>query len=128
MLPRLIRFYRQRTASIAVLALLLAQAIGLAHGIAHPHSRGGLPAATVAATVAAAVAASGVTWADGLHDDGSVQCRLLDQLSHADALTNTLSLPSAPPAAQTLVVPPRVAPCVRVARAYLARGPPLFLA
>ncbi len=52
MLLRLIRFYRQRTASIAVLALLLAQAIGLAHGIAHPHSRGGLPSATVAATVA----------------------------------------------------------------------------
>jgi hypothetical protein len=121
---RLIRFYRQRTASIAVLALLLAQAIGLAHGIAHPHPRGGLPSATVAA----AVATSGVTWADGLHDDGSVQCRLLDQLSHADALTSTLSLPSAPPAAQTLIAPLRVAPCARVAPAYLARGPPLFLA
>jgi hypothetical protein len=124
MLPRLIRFYRQRTASIAVLALLLAQAIGLAHGIAHPHARGGLPSATVTA----AVVTSGVTWADGLHDDGSVQCRLLDQLSHADTLTSALSLPSAPPATQTLVAPPRAAPCVRFAPAYLARGPPLFLA
>jgi hypothetical protein len=124
MLSRLIRLYRQRTASIAVLALLLAQAIGLAHGIAHPHSRGGLPSATVAATVAA----SGVTWAGGLHDDGSVQCRLLDQLSHADALTSALSLPSVPTAAQTRVAPPRMAPCARVAPAYLARGPPIFLA
>ena len=124
MLPRLIRFYRQRTASIAVLALLLAQAIGLAHGIAHPHSRGGLPSVAVATTVAT----SAVTWADGLHDDGSVQCRLLDQLSHADALTTTVSLPSAPPSAQAPPAPLRVAHCARVAPAYLARGPPIFLA
>lgn len=107
-----------------MLALLLAQAIGVVHGIAHPHSRGGLPSATVAATVAT----GGVTWADNLHDDGSVQCRLLDQLWHADAPTSALSLPSAPPAAQTLFAPLRVAPCARVAQAYLARGPPRFLA
>jgi hypothetical protein len=124
MLPRLIRFYRQRTASIAVLALLLAQAIALAHGIAHPHSRGGLPFATVAATVPTGAG----TWADGWHDDGSAQCRLLDQLSHADALTPTWSLPFAPPSVQTPVVPLRAAPCARVAAAYLARGPPNFLA
>jgi hypothetical protein len=124
MLSRLIRFYRQRTASIAVLALLLAQAIGLTHGIAHPHSRGGLPSATVAATGAAGTS----TWADDLHDDGSVQCRLLDQLSHADALTPTLSLLSAPPSVQMPAAPTSVAPCARVAPAYLARGPPIFLA
>ena len=124
MSPRLIRFYRQRTASIAVLALLLAQAIGLAHGIAHPHSHGGLPSATAAVTVAADAS----TWAGGLHDDGSLQCRLLDQLSHADALTPTLSLLSAPPSVQTPAAPMRVAPCARVAPAYLARGPPIFLA
>jgi hypothetical protein len=124
MLPRLIRFYRQRTASIAVLALLLAQAIGLAHGIAHPHSRGGLPSASAAL----AVADGAKSWAGGGHSDGSVQCRLLDQLSHADALTPTLSLPSALPSVQTPAAPLRVAPCARVATAYLARGPPIFLA
>jgi hypothetical protein len=124
MLPRLIRFYRQRTASIAVLALLLAQAIGLAHGIAHPHSRGGLPSATAAVTVADGAS----SWAGGMHDDGSGQCRLLDQLSHADALTPTFTLPSSPPSVQTLAAPLHVAPCARVAPAYLARGPPIFLA
>ena len=121
---RLIRFYRQRTASIALLALLLAQAIGLAHGIAHPQSRGGLPSASVAA----AVATSGVTWAGGLHEDGSLQCRLLDQLSHADALPASFSLPAVPPSVQTPAAPPRMAPCAPVEPAYLARGPPLFLA
>jgi hypothetical protein len=127
-LPRLIRFYRQRTASIAVLALLLAQAIGLAHGIAHPHSRGGLPNATVETTVAATAVTSAGTWADGWHGDGSAPCRLLDQLSHADALTLTWSLPSALPSVQTPAAPLRVAPCTRIAAAYLARGPPTFLA
>jgi hypothetical protein len=125
MLLRLIRFYRQRTASIAVLALLLAQVIGLAHGIAHPHSRGGLPSAAVVTAVATASAA---TWADGLHDDGSVQCRLFYQLSHGDALTADVSLPSVPPSVQAPAAPLRAAPCARVAPAYLARGPPIFLA
>jgi hypothetical protein len=127
MLSRLIRLYRQRTASIAriaTVALLLAQAIGLAHGIAHPHSRGGLPSATAAITVADGAS----SWAGGMHDDGSAQCRLLDQLSHADALTPALSLPSAPPSVQTSAAPLRVAQCARVAPAYLARGPPTFLA
>lgn len=125
MLSRLTRLYRQRTASIAVLALLLAQAIGLAHGIAHPHSRGGLPSANVATAVTTTDA---TTWADGLHDDGSVQCRLLDQLAHADALTAGVSSPPVAPSAQTPAAALRVARCARVAPAYLARGPPLFLA
>jgi hypothetical protein len=124
LLARLIRFYRQRTASIAVMALLLAQAIGLAHGIAHPQSRGGLPSAAVVASVVTSAA----TWADGLHDDGSVPCRVLDQLSHADALPASVCLPALPPAVQTAAAPLCTVHSARAETAYLARGPPLFLA
>lgn len=121
---RLIRLYRQRIASVATLALLLAQAIGLAHGIAHPLSRSGLPQQTAAAVVATDAS----NWADQLHDAGSALCRVLDQVSHADALTPALSLPSLPPPALAAAAPPPVALCARVAPAYLARGPPPLLA
>ena len=120
MLSRLIHRYRQRIASVAVLALLLAQALSLAHGIAHPLSGSGLPLVT------AASASDAGNWADELHNAGSAQCHALDQISHTDALTLTLSVPSLPPPAIALVAPPRVMLCVRAAPAYLARGPPLF--
>jgi hypothetical protein len=124
MLSRLIRCYRQRTASIAVLALLLAQAIGLAHGIAHPQSGGDLHSSAAAVTEAAHES----TWAGGSHDDGSPQCRLLDQLSHADALTPTSSLLSAPVSVQTLAAPRCASLCARLAPPHHARGPPILLA
>jgi hypothetical protein len=123
MLSRLIHRYRQRLASVAMLALLLAQALSLAHGVAHPLSGSGLPLVTAASSGDAG------NWADQLHDAGSAQCHALDQISHADALTPALSLPSLPPPAIAPAPLPRVVLCARFAPAYLARGPPrLFFA
>jgi hypothetical protein len=109
---------------MAVLALLLAQAIGLAHGIAHPHSRGGLPAAQ-----AQSVATVDVPDASAQHDDGSPQCRLLDQLAHADVLlaAPTLAAPLPPGEAPGLADVPQGAPRLLAWR-LRARGPPPFLA
>lgn len=116
---------RQHTTFLAVLALLLAQAIGLAHGIAHPGVRNNSGTAVAAALGGATNVFSP---AHGSHDDGSAQCRLLDQLSHADLLT-----PAVPPA---VAAPPdrpfALMPCApaqeRIAPAARSRGPPSFLA
>ena len=111
---------RRGVALIAALALLLAQAVGLAHGVAHPQADGFVAASAEHDHERSAF--------DGLHDEGSVQCQLLDQLSHADGVT--LSLQGgvfALPATAFAVSPaaPRCAPC---SCGYHARGPPIFLA
>jgi hypothetical protein len=120
---RLLRhaLHRRGTAFVAVLALLLAQGIGLAHGIAHPHSRGGLPAAQPLLAVDADTPAA--------HDDGSAQCRLLDQLAHADLLPAlpALAAPLLPAEACGLGAVPQGAPRLLAWR-LRARGPPSFLA
>ena len=109
---------------MAVLALLCAQGIGLAHGIAHPHSRGGLPSAQAVVAVVDAAAATSAA-----HDDGSVQCRLLDQLAHADLLSAppALATPLLPAEAPGLAAVPQGAPRLLAWR-LRARGPPTFLA
>jgi hypothetical protein len=113
----------RRTAFIAVLALLLAQALGLAHGIAHPNAQG------LAFLAASPAGHAHVDAPDGqAHDEGSPQCRLIDQLTHADLLV------APPPATLTDASPAPLpafaaqqAPALEVARAR-ARGPPLLLA
>jgi hypothetical protein len=114
---------KRRTAFIAVLALLLAQALGLAHGIAHPDAQ-------ALAFVAASHAGHAHAGAHGeqAHDEGSPQCRLIDQLTHADLLVAPppVALPEVSPAPpSTLAVWP--APALEAARAC-ARGPPTLLA
>jgi hypothetical protein len=111
---------RRGTALIAVLALLLAQAVGLAHGVAHPQADG------TAALSAEREHASNAF--DAQHDEGSWQCQLLDQLSHVDGVTPTLLdwTFAAPIAAQAASpIAPRCATC---ACGYHARGPPILLA
>lgn len=109
---------------LAVL-LLAAQALGLAHRVAHApglaHQTGHPPAAAHAVQASAAHAdghASG-------HEAGSPDCRLIDQLAHADALCGAASLPPALPrtAAIAPAVPGLALPS-RGAAAYLARAPP----
>jgi len=133
---------------LALLALLVAQGAGLAHrvwhdpvhradaGTPHPeahdacqHDDGravGVPEGSPAPGLAAA---GGQDFAllDGLfhgHDDGSAECRLLDQLTHADALLGgafMAALGVAPAA------PDGVAPCPAAGRTspvYQARAPP----
>jgi len=121
--------------------LLAAQALGLAHRVAHAP---GLSAATVAQATApanafAAATASALEGAAAAesagapahvhshfpHEAGSADCRLIDQLEHADAFFAGVSLqPVLPRAAATgaAAALPAVPACS--AAAYLARGPP----
>lgn len=116
------RTHRRGVALFAALALLCAQAIGLAHAVAHP----------LAHAVAAVVVDHNHGHDDGAfdaqHEEGSWQCQLLDQLSHADGVTPSLQgCVSAAPAAAFAVAPatPVHATC---ACGYHARGPPTVLA
>lgn len=99
-------------------ALLLAQGLGLAHGVRH------------APGLAAAVALSGpaddppAAAAQDDHEAGDAECRLLDQLAHADALlVPPLVLPPRPPAA-ALAAPAPLVHAAAFATAYQARAPP----
>ena len=91
-------------------ALLLAQATGLAHRIAH-------------ATPAGGTTAQAVWQAD--HQSGSADCRLIDQLSHADALCS--GAPDPAPLFQpapTVLALAAEALRARAAPQHPARGPP----
>jgi hypothetical protein len=126
-------------------AVLLLQMLALAHGIAHPHARAGVAHSIDSAHDEAhddaqdhaqdhdqrardgdAAALAGLF--DGHHDEGSVQCQLLDQLAHAHALSApAVDWTFAPPHAEfsaQLLAPQRAT----VGREYHARGPPSFLA
>ena len=114
--------------------LLLAQALGLAHGVAHarwgpaqgsllsaPSALPGLQAGPVQAPPGDFAPA---TWR-GSHQAGDVECRLIDQLGHADAQAPGLQawLPPAPDA-QPVPALPAVVLRSRPAAAYRARAPP----
>lgn len=94
--------------------LLAAQAAGLAHRVLHA------PGATGATNAAQAAAAWG-----GSHEPGSADCRLIDQLAHADLLCGAAAASATLPKATATVVAalPQSVP-VRPAAAYLARAPP----
>jgi hypothetical protein len=121
---------RRIAAFAAALALLAAQAFGLAHRVAH----GAEPA--VAHAHEAAECEHGHGLGHGLtalfdrhHDEGSVECRLIDQAGHADLLPV-----DAPPVLTldpaTATSPPCPAGAVRTTtpQPYQARAPPLLLA
>jgi len=111
---------RPFTAFVAVAALLLAQALGLAHRVAHA------PQALALATHAHEDHAHGF---DAHHDEGSAECRLIDQAGHGDAATAPVVVADVPGIgheARCVAAPAFVA--LAPARAYHARGPPLFLA
>ena len=127
--------------------LLAAQALGLAHRVAHAPGLPGAAAAHAAAVFSAdmhahgdgaagahAVGAAGAhahghgaidAAAGSHHEAGSADCRLIDQLAHADAMCGSAGLPpellrtAATGAAVDLPSLPAGS-----AAAYLARGPP----
>ena len=135
--------------------LLAAQALGLAHGVAHAPGLPGAAAAHAAAVFSADLHAHGDgaarahsegtagAHAEGAadahahghgaigaaagshHEAGSADCRLIDQLAHADAMCGSAGLPpellrtAATGAAVDLPSLPAGS-----AAAYLARGPP----
>ncbi len=114
--------HRRGAALFAALALLCAQAIGLAHSVAHPLAH------AVAAVVVDHDHDHDHDAFDAQHEEGSWQCQLLDQLSHADGVTPSLrGCVFAAPAAAFAVAPaaPVHATC---ACGYHARGPATVLA
>jgi len=127
---RLLPARRQAAAFAAVLALLLAQALGLAHRIAHaqPAQAGVLHTHSHAhehepghPILAAAF---------DQHDEGSAECRLIDQAGHGDAAAAPTVAPG------DLVAPdggaarpsPTATFLTACTQPYSARGPPSFLA
>jgi hypothetical protein len=111
---------RPLTALVAVAALLLAQALGLAHRVAHA------PLVLASGAQAHEHPAQGF---DAQHDEGSAECRLIDQAGHGDgapAPTVVADVPRAGREALRVAAPAFVAQAP--ARAYHARGPPPFLA
>ncbi|HZF79269.1 MAG TPA: hypothetical protein VEZ89_05710 [Rubrivivax sp.] len=86
-------------------ALLLAQGLGLAHSVAHaPGVQAG--------------------WSQD-HEAGGNECRLVDQLAHADVLCGGITILSPVlPAVQKVPAPWRSASAWATPAAYLARAPP----
>ncbi|HLL11192.1 MAG TPA: hypothetical protein VK570_09045 [Rubrivivax sp.] len=86
-------------------ALLLAQGLGLVHSLAH----------------AAGVEAG---WSQD-HEAGGNECRLVDQLAHADALCGgTATVPPVLPWVDELAAAPSAALALAAPAVYLARAPP----
>jgi hypothetical protein len=117
--------------------LLLLQMLALAHGIAHPHARAGVAHSLdsahdhdhdrgLAGHDADAGALAGLF--DAAHDEGSVQCQLLDQLAHADAMTAPLVAWTFAPPEAVFAAPVPAPQRATVGCGYHARGPPYFLA
>ncbi len=91
--------------------MLLLQALGLWHGVVHAHGHPGH------GQHASSGAFSG-------HDEGDEQCRLYDQLAHADIAVGQAAAPAVltQPGDEDAAVPTgRLAP---QAAGFLARGPP----
>ncbi len=98
-------------------AMLWLQALGLLHGVVH-----GVGHAHGHDTPASAHAGDGGTLTD--HDEGSDECRLYDQLAHADL---AFGAPVACTVADVTLVPDAPMPAGRLApqaAGFLARGPP----
>lgn len=88
--------------------LLTAQALGLAHHVRH----------------APGLAAGAAVWVDG-HAADSADCRLVDQLTHADALCGATFAPPSPPQVAVQAAAVQVAAAAAAApAAYQARAPP----
>jgi hypothetical protein len=112
--------HRRGAAFFAALALLLAQAVGMAHAVAHPQAHQPAAAAQDHDHEHGAF--------DAHHEEGSPQCQLLDQSSHADGVAaSSPALTFHAPAAALAAAPAAIvrATC---ACGYHARGPPLPLA
>lgn len=120
----------RRALVIAVLmCVLLVQWLGTVHGIAHTPGPAGSPATAHAAAPEGQAAPAGATTGTpqgawfGVHDDES-QCRLFDQLAHADLVWQLAPLlvePRGCAEAPGTWAGGRIAP---QAAGYLARGPP----
>jgi hypothetical protein len=116
---------RRAVLTLAMLALLLAQAVGLTHRVLHePAQAGRFGVASQGAAQHIADDGARAHGAFSDHTEGGVECRLLDQLAHLDALiaVGALALAGPPPAVQLGVVTRSTAG--RHSVVYQARAPP----
>lgn len=104
--------------------LLAAQALGLAHRVEHAPGSQPLHAAAHALVHGAGEHSASESGRSG-HQPGDADCRLVDQLGHADALCSAPVLAAAilPPAGQGVAPASRLAAMPPPA-AYQARAPP----
>lgn len=115
-------FTRRVALPLLAAAMLMLQALGLWHSVVHPAGVAGL-AGAYAHDHDHHDGEHGESFAG--HDDGDAQCRLYDQLAHADlvfAAAASFSCASAGQAPQAAMPAGRLAP---QAAGFLARGPPL---
>lgn len=116
---------RHRLACFLVIALLVAQWLGVVHRAAHAAT----PACIVPAVATVEAEDHSGRWLESLfgeHREATPDCLLLDQLAHADTLPG-----AAPPAAPPLPSPEvasaaRLEPRARCSFHFHARGPPAF--
>jgi hypothetical protein len=94
-------------AAALVAALLFAQALGLMHRVWHAPGLEEVPARLV----------------DG-HAHDTPECRLVDQLAHADGLVGASPAPALLPAPAAPALPSRSPALAAQAAGALARGPP----
>jgi hypothetical protein len=118
--------------------LLVAQGLGLVHGISHGVGHGvshslahgtpqkDAPACADEGHVHAAQPVFSVAHTHGgSHEAGDAECRLIDQLAHADALFTAADWAALPPAEREApTTAPRLAWAAGGSAAYLARAPP----
>lgn len=115
-------------AFIAALALLCAQAIGLAHAVAHPQASGVVAASASHDHEHDHAGDHEHSAFDAHHDEGSRQCQLFDQLSHADDAAPLLPCGVFASPVAAFAASPAAPVCATCACGYHARGPPIFLA
>lgn len=113
-------FTRRVALPLLAAAMLMLQALGLWHGVVHPSGHDG-------AVVAQAHDHHPGDHGDGFagHDEDDAQCRLYDQLAHADVVFGEAAsflCARADGVLQAAVAAGRLAP---QAAGFLARGPPL---
>lgn len=121
---------RRALTAALLLSVLLVQWVGLIHGIVHAPGPSGWHAAVEARSAADRPPAAGdASRADanapfGAHDDQS-QCRLFDQLAHADLAWQVPPMLLEPSSGADLAPAPMGGHMAAQAAGYLARGPPL---
>jgi hypothetical protein len=112
---------RRAIVSVVLLALALAQTLGMAHRLVHRAP------AVHASTSVGAPAAPG--WLKALYRGHSTEqgCELYDQLSHADLLQVEIAAPVHVHAVETCVPAPMALLAAAAPTGFHARGPPRLI-
>lgn len=119
---------RRCAAVLLVFALLAAQTLGLLHRHAHASAPAAVAAhaAGVHCQQAHSPAMHGMAAAFAVHDEGSAECRLFDQIARADAAISVLILPAPVPPSLPVLRFSHGEAVSRWVALFDARGPPFI--